>query len=356
MKQKPRPTQPKPVEKKNIQSREETYCWNPDKMLEELLKKHERGEEKWPETGLPKLVDEIVENYGTIGGMDHLEGKDLPSKKVVIEVLDDLFTVLFPGYLGKEGVTNANIKYFLGNILNSVYSRLTNEVEKSLKYICRKITECPHDVCLKRAQVVVKELLEEIPEIRQVLSGDIEAAYNGDPAAVSTEEVILSYPCVLAIATYRIAHELYLRGIPLIPRIMSEQMHSLTGIDIHPGAKIGKNFFIDHGTGVVIGETAEIGDNVKLYQGVTLGALSFPKDETGQVIKGRKRHPTVGNNVVIYSGATLLGADAVVGDNVVIGGNVWVTSPVASGTKITIARPDLQYKKKKAVTPPAKKG
>jgi serine O-acetyltransferase len=350
-----KPTRPQPTEKKNIQTREETYCWNPEKMVDALLKTHEKMENKWPETGLPKLVDKIMKSYETFGGMDHLEGKDLPSKKVVIEVLEDLFTILFPGYLGKEDTTKANVKYFLGNTLTSIYTRLTNEAEKSLKYICRKITECPHDVCQKRAQVVVKELLEKIPEIRSLLSGDIEAAYNGDPAAVSTEEVILSYPCVLAITTYRIAHELYLRGIPLIPRIMSEHMHSLTGIDIHPGAKIGKNFFIDHGTGVVIGETAEIGDNVKLYQGVTLGALSFPKDEEGHIIKGRKRHPTLGNNVVIYSGATLLGPDAIVGDNVVIGGNVWVTSPVASGTKITIARPDLKYKKKEAVTPSAKK-
>jgi serine O-acetyltransferase len=346
MKQKP--TQPQPREKKKLQTREETHCWDPEKMLDALLKNQEKVEEKWPETGLPKLVDKIMKSYETFGSMDHLEGKDLPSKKVVIEVLEDLFTVLFPGYLGKEGITKANIKYFLGNTLTSIYTRLTNEVEKSLKYICRKITKCPRDVCLKRAHVVVKELLEEIPEIRKVLSGDIEAAYSGDPAAVSTEEVILSYPCVLAITTYRIAHELYLRGVPLIPRIMSEHMHSLTGIDIHPGAKIGKNFFIDHGTGVVIGETTEIGDNVKLYQGVTLGALSFPKDEKGQIIRGRKRHPTVGNNVVIYSGATLLGADAIIGDNVVIGGNVWITSPVASGTKITIARPELNYKKKKS--------
>jgi serine O-acetyltransferase len=338
---------PKPTEKKKMQAEEETYFWSPDKVLNELLKNQEKVEERWLETGLPKLVDEIVKNYETIGGMDHLKGRDLPSKKVVIEVLEDLFTVLFPGYLGKEGVTGTNIKYFLGNILNSVYTRLMNEVEKSLKCICRKITECPHDVCRQRAQVVVKELLEEIPEIRKVLSGDIEAAYCGDPAAVSTEEVVLSYPCVLAIATYRVAHELYLRGIPLIPRIMSEHVHSLTGIDIHPGAKIGKNFFIDHGTGVVIGETTEIGDDVKLYQGVTLGALSFPKDEKGQIIKGRKRHPTVGNNVVIYSGATLLGADAVVGDNVVIGGNVWITGPVASDTQITIASPELKYKKEK---------
>ena len=316
-------------------------------MLEALMKGQESLENNWAETGLPLLVDKIMRNYETFGGMDHLGGKDLPSKKVVIEVLEDLLTMVFPGYLGKTGITKSNIKYFLGSTLTSVYTRLTREVEKSLKYICRKVKECPEDVCHRRAQVVVKELLEKIPEIRSLLSGDIEAAYNGDPAAVSTEEVILSYPCVLAITTYRIAHELYLRGVPLIPRIMSEHIHSQTGIDIHPGAKIGRNFFIDHGTGVVIGETAEIGDNVKIYQGVTLGALSFPKDEKGRLIRGRKRHPTVGNNVVIYSGATLLGADAIVGDNVVIGGNVWITSRVASGTKITIASPELKYKRKK---------
>jgi serine O-acetyltransferase len=311
------------------------------------MRNHEGVQQDWVELGLPKLVDEIMANYQTFGGMDHLEGKDLPSKKVVIEVLEDLFTILFPGYLGKAEITKANIKYHLGTTLTSVYTRLTGEVEKSLKYICRKISECPQDVCKKRADVVVKELLEQIPEIRAKLSGDIEAAYDGDPAAVSAEEVILSYPCVLAITTYRISHELYLRGVPLIPRIMSEHMHSLTGIDIHPGAKIGKNFFIDHGTGVVIGETAEIGDNVKIYQGVTLGALSFPKDEKGHIIKGRKRHPTVGNNVVIYSGATLLGPDAVIGDNVVIGGNVWITSPVEQGTKITRGPVELKYKKEK---------
>jgi len=237
------------------------------------------------------------------------------------------------------------MKYVLGNILTSVYDRLTVEVEKSLKQNCRKIMECPKDVCQRRAQVVVKNLLEKIPEIRSMLSGDIEAAYNGDPAAMSTDEVILSYPCVLAISTYRIAHELYLQAVPLIPRIMSEHVHSLTGIDIHPGAKIGKNFFIDHGTGVVIGETTEIGDNVKIYQGVTLGALSFPKDKKGRIIKGRKRHPTIGNNVIIYSGATLLGADAVISDNVVIGGNAWITQPVERNIRITIAPPEQKYKK-----------
>ena len=314
-------------------------------MVDALLKETRRPDMNWSVEELPRLVDNIMNNYKIFGGMDHLEGKDLPSKEVVIGVLEDLLAIFFPGYLGKTEVTKANIKYSLGNTLASVQTRLTAEAEKSLKYICRKIKECPHDVCRQRAETVVREVLEKIPELRSIVSGDIVAAYDGDPAAVSTDEVILSYPCVLAITTYRIAHEFYLRGVPILPRIMSEHVHSLTGIDIHPGAKIGKNFFIDHGTGVVIGETTEIGDNVKLYQGVTLGALSFQKDETGALIRGRKRHPTIGNNVVIYSGATILGADAIVGDNVVIGGNVWITSPVKSGTKITIAPPDLKYKK-----------
>ena len=340
-------SQPDSKKTENAHTSSAIECWNPESILDTLMNNHDKVEEDWLEKDLPKLVDEIISNYQTFGGMDHLEGKDLPSKKVVIEVLEDLFTVLFPGYLGRAEVTKANVRYLLGTTLTSVYTRLTQEVEKSLKYICRKINLCPQDVCQKRANVVVKELLEKLPEIRSMLSGDIQAAYAGDPAAVSTEEVIISYPCVLAITTYRIAHELYLRGIPLIPRIMSEHVHSLTGIDIHPGAKIGKNFFIDHGTGVVIGETTEIGDDVKLYQGVTLGALSFAKDEKGNIIKGRKRHPTVGNNVVIYSGASLLGPDAIIGDNVVIGGNSWITSPVASGTKITTVPQEQKIQKEK---------
>ena len=322
-------------------------CWTHERIQDALLNSQRSKKNTWNKKGLPSLIDEIIRNYATFGSMDHLEGKDLPSKKVVIEILKDLFTIFFPGYLGKTGITKSNIKYFLGSTLTSVYTRLTEEVEKSLKCVCRKIKECPTDICQQRAEVVVKELLEKIPRLRTLLSGDIEAAYDGDPAAYSCEEVILSYPCVLAITTYRIAHELYVSGVPLIPRIMSEYIHSKTGIDIHPGAKIGKNFFIDHGTGVVIGETAEIGDNVKIYQGVTLGALSFQKDEKGRLIRGRKRHPTIGNNVVIYSGATLLGDDAIVGNDVVIGGNVWITSRVASGTTITIAPPELKYKKKK---------
>jgi|WetSurMetagenome_2_1015567.scaffolds.fasta_scaffold190299_1 serine O-acetyltransferase len=340
-----KPNEPRPKDcTECLEKNKDIDCWNPDRMLDALMRNSQNVEHDWVVKGLPRLADDLLVSYERFGGMDHLEGRDLPSKKVVIEVLDDLFTVLFPGYLGDSELTKANVKYHLGTKLTSIYERLTEEAEKSLKYICRKISGCPQDLCQKRAHIVARELLEKLPEIRAKLSGDVAAAYSGDPAAVSTDEVILSYPCILAITTYRIAHELYLAGVPLIPRIMTEHMHSLTGIDIHPGAKIGKNFFIDHGTGVVIGETAEIGENVKLYQGVTLGALSFPKDEKGNIIRGRKRHPTIGNNVVIYSGATLLGAETVIGDNSVIGGNVWVTGPVAPGTKITIAEPEQKYK------------
>ncbi|MEM2538937.1 MAG: serine O-acetyltransferase EpsC, partial [Candidatus Bathyarchaeia archaeon] len=272
------------------------------------------------------------------------DGEDLPSKQVIIEILEDLLSIIFPGYFGNTKIDRFNVRYFVGNLLNSIYSRLVNEVEKSLKYLSRKFGVASEEVCRRRARVIVREVLEKIPEIRAILSGDIQAAYDGDPAAKSTDEVILSYPCVLAIATYRIAHELYIRGVPLIPRIMTEYAHSKTGIDIHPGAKIGRNFFIDHGTGVVIGETTEIGDNVKIYQGVTLGALSFPRDERGKIIKGLKRHPTVGNNVVIYSGATILGGETVIGDDAVIGGNAWITSSIPAGTKVIVAPPKLYYR------------
>lgn len=223
------------------------------------MSRREYAEENWIEEGLPNLVDEIMGSYERYGGIDHLEGKELPLKQVVIEVLEDFLTVIFPGYLGKEDMTKSTIRYFLGNVLHSSYSRLVTEVDKSLKYVCRRLKECPEDVCRRRAQIVVRELLEKIPEIRALPKGDIQAAYDGDPAAKSIDEELLSYPCVLVTATYRIAHELYIRGVSMIPTIMSEYAHSIKGIDIHPGAKIGKNFFMDHGTGVVIGETAVVG-------------------------------------------------------------------------------------------------
>jgi serine O-acetyltransferase len=193
------------------------------------------------------------------------------------------------------------------------------------------------------AEQVTENLLNRLPSIRQMLRGDVQAAYDGDPAAKSFEEIIISYPYIIAIATHRIAHELYLKEVPLIPRIMSESAHSKTGIDIHPGARIGKNFFIDHGTGVVIGETTVIGDNVKLYQGVTLGAMSFPKDERGRVIKGGKRHPTIEDNVTIYAEATILG-DVTIGAGAVVGGNAWIKKSVPPGVTVAMAKSKSLYK------------
>jgi len=314
--------------------------------VEALKNKPVVDEKNWMKKSLPTLVEKISENYDVYGGINHLDGKDLPSKKVVIEILEDIMSVLFPGYLGKEKITKTNIQDYLTKTLQSIYVRLVVEVDKSLKYFCKKDEKCSEDICLKFARVLVGELLEQICRIRILLNGDVQAAYHGDPAAKSFDEVILSYPCVLAISTHRIAHELHVRGVPLIPRIMSEHAHSITGIDIHPGAKIGKNFFIDHGTSVIIGETAEIGDDVKIYQGVTLGALSFKKDEKGHPIKGIKRHPTVGNNVIIYSNASILGETAVIGDDAVIGGNVWITSKIPPDTIVTMKPPELTVSKK----------
>ena len=199
---------------------------------------------------------------------------------------------------------------------------------------------CDTGDCLTTAEVATLHLLTQLPKIRNLLKGDVGAAFDGDPAAKSYEEIVISYPCITAIATYRIAHELYLKEVPLIPRIMSERAHSKTGIDIHPGARIGNNFFIDHGTGVVIGETTIIGNNVKIYQGTTLGAMSFPKDERGRIIKGQKRHPTIEDNVTIYAEATILG-DITVGKGATIGGNVWVKQPVPAGYTVITANPDL---------------
>jgi serine O-acetyltransferase len=328
----------------NIRANKTHYSWSPEQTIDLILRKQEVLEDNWVEKVIPKLVDEMLKNYEKYDSLNYLEGKDLPSKDIVIDILEHLLTILFPGYYGQRQNIISNSRSFLNKTLHLITEKLVGEIDKSLKYICRKIETCPEDFCINRAQVVVKELLDQLPEIRAYLKGDMQAAFDGDPAARSIEEVILSYPCVLAIATYRIAHELYIRGIPIIPRIMSEYAHSKTGIDIHPGAKIGKNFFIDHGTGVVIGETAEIGDDVKLYQSVTLGALSFTKDEKGQISKGGKRHPTIGNNVVIYSGATILGGKTIIDDMSVIGGNVWITTSIPSDTQVTIIPPKLRYK------------
>ena len=266
-------------------------------------------------------------------------------KKEVIEVLEMILSCLFPGYLGKKiNLKNKDCQHFIKRTLKTVQENLKKQLsyyfslENNFKKINSKLEQ--------NIEIIVQELLERLPQIQQILMTDIEAAYEGDPASQSLLEIVMTYPGIMAIAVHRIAHELFMRKVPIFPRMISEYAHQMTGVDIHPGAKIGKYFFIDHGTGVVIGETTSIGDYVKIYQGVTLGALSFPKDQNGKVIKGVKRHPDIGNSVVIYAGATVLGGKTKIGDASVISGSCWVTQSVPKGTVVTAAS-NLQTKTKK---------
>jgi serine O-acetyltransferase len=292
---------------------------------------------------IENLVGEIARTYKGDSGINFIDASDLPVRSEILEILDLLFEVLFPGYTGKRTVTKSNINFIVGDILCQVYSDLAGQIERAYRYRCR-MEKCDSGGCRTMAEDVTHHLLAQLPKIRQLLKGDVGAAFDGDPAAKSYEEIVISYPCIIAIATFRIAHELYLEQVPLIPRIMTECAHAKTGIDIHPGAKVGRNFFIDHGTGVVIGETTVIGNNVKIYQGATLGALSFPKDERGRIIKGGKRHPTIEDNVTIYAEATILG-DVVIGKGAIIGGNVWVKESVPPGVTVTTPNADLVYTK-----------
>jgi serine O-acetyltransferase len=260
----------------------------------------------------------------------------LPSRDVVIEIVEGLRAVLFPGYFGTSELTADNAKFHLGSTLDWIRRKLREQVQRGLCFACSKPTGTPLD-CDTEAETTTTEFLSRLPELRKLLLTDVNAAYEGDPAATSPDEAIFCYPGMLAITNYRIAHQLHALGVPLIPRIVTEHAHSITGIDIHPGATIGENFFIDHGTGVVIGETCSIGKGVRLYQGVTLGAKSFPLDENGNPIKGIKRHPDVEDDVIIYSEATILGP-ITIGRGSVIGGNVWLVESVPAGSRITQAR------------------
>ncbi|MBN2183057.1 MAG: hypothetical protein JW715_14190 [Sedimentisphaerales bacterium] len=301
--------------------------------------------DKLTNKAMKELVGQITHTYKGDTGINFIDVSNLPAREKILEILDLFTELIFPGYTGRREVTKTNIDFIVGDILCQIYSELCDQTERAYRYACR-IKECEDCDCRIKAENVTKHLLGRLPKIREMLKGDVKAAFDGDPAAQSYEEIVISYPCITAIATYRIAHELYLQDVPLIPRIMSECAHSKTGIDIHPGARIGKNFFIDHGTGVVIGETTIIGNNVKIYQGTTLGAMSFPKDERGKIIKGSKRHPTIEDNVTIYAEATILG-DVLIGKNAVIGGNVWVKESVPAGVTVITPNAELVYKKNK---------
>ncbi len=288
------------------------------------------------------IVDKLTKTYENDSGINFIEISNLPVREKVLGVLDRIFEILFPGYAGKRSVTRTNISFIVGDLLCQVFSDLSEQVKNALKYKCRA-QNCDTGDCQRMSIEISKKILTKLPEIRDFLKTDIEAAFAGDPAAESFEEIVLSYPGVLAIATHRIAHELYRMEVPLLPRMMSEWAHERTGIDINPGASIGSYFFIDHGTGVVIGETAIIGEHVQIYQGVTLGALAPAK---GQSLRGKKRHPTIEDNVTIYSEATILG-DITIGKGAVIGGNVFVKESVPEGTVVTTPVPELIYRQHK---------
>ena len=296
-----------------------------------------------PKTKLPQIIGKIVDTYDSEDGINHIEGPNLPSRDMVVEIATNFLDVLFPGYYEKKELSRGDLTYYIWEKIAFIYHHLSREIFKSLKSVCgkqeddRKLIELSIEITFS--------LLNKIPEIRDKLRGDLSAAFEGDPAAKSLDEIILSYPGTEAIAVYRVAHEIHLLKVPFIPRIMTEYAHSKTGIDIHPGATIGEHFFIDHGTGVVIGETTEIGKNVRIYQGVTLGALSIKKDASGNIERGGKRHPTIKDNVIIYAGATILGGETVVGEDSVIGGSVWLTESVPPCTILINKLPELTQKK-----------
>lgn len=287
---------------------------------------------------LGEIVTSILESYREHEHLSHLRGGSLPNREIVWGIVEDLLRILFPGFLERSELSPQEVTEQTAERVLSVERRLRGEIEKGLR--SREGPATPDEELRQRAESVALNLLGRIPAIRDLLARDIEAAYDGDPAARSMDEIVVAYPGLQAIAVYRIAHGLYQEDIPMVPRMMSEYAHSRTGIDIHPGATIGERFFIDHGTGVVIGETSTIGENVKIYQSVTLGARSFPRDEEGRVIKGIKRHPDIEDAVTIYSGATVLG-DIRIGKGSVIGGNVWLTHGIPEDTRI-IVRPPQQ--------------
>lgn len=296
---------------------------------------------------LPNITEKIVASYNEGGSTHHLDHCPLPRYSNVVEVIEDLKEILYPGYRNRDCLRSSNVVYHVGGIVDRLYERLVVLCERA---ICHGQSDS--NVCTSEKRSVIEHtahqkslvFLQLIPSIRQTLAKDVEAAYAGDPACTSPDEVIFCYPGLEAITVYRLAHALYELQIPLIPRMMTEWAHNKTGIDIHPGATIGEYFFIDHGTGIVIGGTAILGNWVKLYQGVTLGAVSFPKDEAGELVRNTKRHPTIEDNVVIYANATILGGKTVIGKDSVIGSSVWLTSSVPAGSTVTIEKPYLKIR------------
>jgi len=292
---------------------------------------------------LPQIAREIVAGCSENGCCSHIDYEPVPSREVIIKVITKFLEIIFPGYFSQEKLDPVNLDFYVGQSVDQLFTLLAEQINNSIRHDCNRYKLTCRE-CREQGCDIALQVLASIPELRQVLAKDVRATYDGDPAAKSYDEVIFSYPGIFAITVYRLAHLLHKLGVPLLPRIMTEYAHGKTGIDIHPGAVIGESFVIDHGTGVVIGESTEIGKNVRIYQGVTLGALSLSKEDC-EKLRHKKRHPTIEDDVVIYAGATILGGETVIGARAVVGGNVWLTASVPPDTKVLLEKPQLIYMK-----------
>jgi serine O-acetyltransferase len=292
---------------------------------------------------LDELAAALLASYSSDERARRISQRYLPSREAIVEILHAVLDLMYPGYFGRRDLNDENLGAHVAQSVAALAPKIEREMEHCLCY-GRERDSSQSDIgdCAPRARDLAQVFLRRLPEIRRLLLGDVQAAFDGDPAATNLDEVVLAYPGLLAVSVYRIAHALYDLGVPMMARIMTEWAHSRTGCDIHPGAKIGPAFFIDHATGVVIGETTDIGEGVKLYQGVTLGALSFPRDATGQIIRGRKRHPTVDRGSTLYANATVLGGQTVVGADSVIGGSVFLTHSVPPRSRVSLKEPELR--------------
>lgn len=292
-------------------------------------------------TSILNAVEKLTKNYKKEELFMPKNGRNLPERSAIIDIVRELKSVIFPGYFSVDSSSRMFPEYYVGYRLNDLYDRLKEQISIALLYQSK---ENEYESLSRKAEEICSSFFEKLPFIQETLLKDVQAGFDGDPAAKSKEEIIFSYPGLFAIYVYRVAHELYLEKVPFIPRVMTEYAHGRTGIDINPGATIGDYFFIDHGTGVVIGETTEIGNNVKIYQGVTLGALSTRQ---GQQLANVKRHPTIKDNVTIYSNSTVLGGETVIGENTIIGGNTFITESIPANTKVSAKSPELVIKKPK---------
>jgi serine O-acetyltransferase len=297
---------------------------------------------------LPEIAERIIDHCENSPCYTHIDSEPIPSEGSVADIIDMFRELLFPGYFTREKLDPVNLRYSLGQTVTKLYDMLADLTTHNIRHDCLRFN-LPCSGCEAQGYGIALDMMDAIPEIRQTLASDVRAAFEGDPAAKSHDEIIFSYPGLYAISVYRVAHKLFELGVPMLPRIMTEQAHSITGIDIHPGASIGGRFVIDHGTGVVIGETTQIGSNVRIYQGVTLGALSLPKN-AGEKLRGQKRHPTIENDAIIYSGATILGGDTVIGARSVVGGNVWLTESIPPDTTVMMEMPKLIIKEARRQT------